>query len=482
MSWVRQLANRLTGRASDADVRALSLSTVLYNQQGWQYRKVQSHELREGDYEVVSVSIDCAPQGLPGLWYALDGPGGQTEQAFLVPVTYMRKGALRQFDMRGPGGEALPVIGRSEYTALMSGLLTYQLEDSPTPGTEAALLEAALETILDGDPEAAVAASRELLTNGTVGGRPVLDPSRVNKWARELLTDLAKVWVLFALVPGEYAGRRVVLKYSHHAKQSADDASARRRWLGAAGLSTLPVKFTLSHPTGAASHHLEVTVPGDLSCSSLRMPGPVEDRNTTDSSDAGVVHGAASYEVEPDKPAFVEFTVPWAGMRATTWLVSSVTFAVTFLGLLLPGAQQALLDAADGAGAVLLAVPAVAVAFAAGRRESEVESVLLGPLRVWVTTCALSLFACACSIVGVLHDPFRTWLWAIGALASMTVALVLCAREARLILGRWWEPLVGLTAAFVLFTVELRVGDTWPRAWSEQLVAWSWVLCRWLVP
>ena len=486
MTWLTAITHKLTGLASpnstaldDDERRALALSTVLYEQQAWQLRKVQSHELREGDYEVVKVSIDCVPQDLPGLAYALDGPGGGTEDSILVPVTYMSKGALRQFDMRGPGGESLPIIGRGEYTGLMGAVLTYQLEGALLPDADQETLRSALDTILDGDPDEALAVSRQLLRDGTAQGRAVLDPASVRGWARELLTSLPLVWVLFALVPREYAGRRVVIKYSHHARQAAERSTLRQRWLGAAGISTLPVSFKLFHPTGAASHHLEVTVPADLSCTSLQMPGQVADRNTTDSSDSGVVHGAASYTVEPDSLARVEFSVPWAGMRATAWLVSAVTFAVTFLGLALPGAQDALIDAADGAGAVLLAVPAVAVAFAVGTRESDVESTLLGPLRMWVTVCALWLFACACSIVGVLHEPFRTWLWSAGALLALPASLTLCAREMRRRVGvvAWWIVNVGLSTA-VLLVLERRVAASWPGSWSAQLGEWLQALCQ----
>lgn len=485
MTWLVALAHKLAEIASstptriDDEQRALALSTVLYEQQAWQLRKVQSHELREGDYEIVKVSIDCVPQDLPGLAYALDGPGGGREDAILVPVTYMNKGALRQFDMRGPGGEALPIIGRGEYADLMRGVLIYQLEGALLPGADDAALADALDAILDADPAAARAASKRLLQDGTAEGHAVLEPASVREWARELLTSLPDVWVLFALVPREYAGRRVVIKYSHHAKQAAERAPARQRWLGAAGISTLPVSFKLFHPTGAASHHLEVTVPPELSCASLQMPGQIADRNTTDSSDSGVVHGAASYAVEPDSLARVEFSVPWPGMRATAWLVSTVTFAVTFLGQVLPGAQQALIKAADGAGAVLLAVPAVAVAFAVRTRESDVESTLLGPLRLWITICALWLFACACSVVGVLHEPFRTWLWCLGALLALPAALTLCARELRRKVGGpgWWTLTVAVSAA-VVFALEARVASSWPASWSTQIVEWVDALCR----
>ena len=72
----------------------------------------------------------------------------------------------------------------------------------------------------------------------------------------------------------------------------------------------------------------------------------------------------------------VEFRVPLKGLRMNAALVCGVTSIMLLLGLLLPGAQLALLDASDGAAALLLAVPAVAFAFAVGEREPDMVALL----------------------------------------------------------------------------------------------------------
>jgi hypothetical protein len=435
---------------SGALARSEAFGVLLYAQQDWQLRKVQSHELKDGGYVVAKVSIDCIPQDLPGLAYSFSGPQHPSDAlnaSILVPVTFMQKGALRQFDMRGPAGEPLPVIGRSEYSDLMIGVLTYQIEHACIPGCDRVALHDALHAVLDEDPSAAAEACKLLIDDGIgVGGVRVLDPTHLEPFAKALLASLSSAYVLIALLPREYAERRVVIKYAHHDTQEIDIIRWKQRWRCTTGREPFQVGFGLSHPVGAASHHLQVTVPAGLQCASLTLPGDRHDRNTSDAAGAGVVHVAAPYIVDPGAPAVAEFVVPWSGMRATTWLVTTVTSVILFLGLVLPGAQEALLEAADGAAALLLALPAVAVAFAAGKPESAVESVLLGPLRLVVMSCALLLLGCAASIVGVLHDPWRTGLWATGAVVSGSAAVALCVTELDRLLGPACKPVVAVFA------------------------------------
>lgn len=463
MSWMTDLCQCLRGAAdiraasykkdppdvSNAEaLRSVALGTLLFEQQIWQLRKVQSHQLQQGNYSVVRVSIDCVPQDLAGLKYNLDGD----QVPLIVPVTYMKKGVLRQFDMRGPEGEPLPVIGRSEYVNLMLGVLMYQVGEALVQDADIAKLENAIRIILDDDVAIATEASRSLVELGSVEGTPLVKPDELPGFAKGLLISLAESYVLFVLMPFQYAQRRVIIKYSHHARQDLSGMSAYKRWRGALGLSRLPIAFQLSNPAGAASHHLEVSVPPALSCPMLRMPGVNIDRNTRDASDGGVVHTASSYTDDPGEPAVAEFEVPWRGTRATTCLVSATTFMILFLGIVLPGAQEALLEAADGAAALLLAVPAVAVAFAAGRRESAVESILLGPLRFCILFCAFLLLASAASVVGVLCEPLRILLWSSGSALSGMLTVALCTREGKTRLGRWWIPSVmgGVVVSVVL--------------------------------
>ncbi|NEC92954.1 hypothetical protein, partial [Streptomyces sp. SID12501] len=147
-------------------------------------------------------------------------------------------------------------------------------------------------------------------------------------------------------------------------------------------------------------------------------------------------HAVATYTEDPDDGAMVEFRVPLKGLRMNAALVCGVTSIMLLLGLLLPGAQQALLDASDGAAALLLAVPAVAFAFAVGEREPDMVALLLQPLRVVIVGCALLLLACAGSIVGVLHDWARYPLWWLGAIMTALTCATLLWTTIRVVVGR----------------------------------------------
>lgn len=391
-------------------------------------------------------------QDFPELRYSVDDSSDYVAgegRPLMVPVTYVEKGVLRNFDMRGPDGEPLPILGRSEYRPLLVDMLMTEIASAIPPGSNRDSLREVLGDILDADPEQALPIAHALVGNGTIDEVAALNLDKLTNFSSQLILKLASLFVLIALVPSTYAGKRTVLKYSHHLKLQPGGLSPMRRLSGAAGLTSLEVSFALSNPNGSASHHLEVNIPSALRCSRLVMPSvQTADRNTEDVMAGGVVHAVAGYPDEPDGDAVVELSVPWAGLRATTFLVAFTTFVITFLGKVLPGAQEALLAANDGAAALLLALPAVVLALVATRRETALEAVLLGPLRLMVFACALLLFACAASVVGVLHEPWRTMLWCGAIAVSGVLAALTCAHEVRArcknpreFVGGWWHTL-----------------------------------------
>ncbi|WP_087508046.1 hypothetical protein [Cellulomonas iranensis] len=438
---------------------AAALAAVLFSQQQWQLRKVERRHLREGSYSVASVSIDCVPQALPELRYQLAHEAADRGGQVLVPITMMRKGALRGFDMRDDSGCAVPVIGRSEYRELMVALLMHELGDAAL-AERTELLADALAAVVDGDVEAASHTAVDLVVEGTYLETRCVDASELSTYAAQLILRLADSYVLIALLPEERAGRRQVVKYEHHSHDQYAGLPLKRRrsTLGrlqsflyerlsggpvlrfrlAAGLEPATYEFELSHPAGSASHHFEVLIPDKLICTRLTMPGTSgrPDRNTTDITPDGVAHAVATYTEDPDDGAMVEFRVPLKGLRMNAALVCGVTSIMLLLGLLLPGAQQALLDASDGAAALLLAVPAVAFAFAVGEREPDMVALLLQPLRVVIVGCALLLLACAGSIVGVLHDWARYPLWWLGAIMTALTCATLLWTTIRVVVGR----------------------------------------------
>lgn len=453
---------------SGAEMRgeaAASLAAVLFSQRSWQLRKVESRLFREGAYSVTRVSIDCVPQALPALRYTLTGPGagpGRGEARVLVPITFMQKGPLRSFDMQDSAGRPMPVIGRSEYSQIMTDMLLYELRDAMVENEDEQVLQRALTTVLDADRPVAEAVAEDLVVDGTYRGVQCVRPEEITNYAANLILALADSYVLIALLPESQAGSRQVIKYGHHSTEQLETrgpqvkgswivkrlaavqarldirAGPVRRFRLAAGLEALRVEFDLSHPAGSASHHFEMVVPDGLRCERLKMPvvQGSSDRNTVDTTPTGVAHAVATYVVNPSQGVEVEFRVPFHGLRQRAALACFVTGAILLLGLLLPGAQSALLRAGGGAAALLLAVPAIVVALAVGSGEHVMVARMLSPLRIIVVGCGALLLACAGSIVGVLHDEWRYPLWWLGALGAMTTALTLAWTAIRAYVGR----------------------------------------------
>ncbi|WP_282945857.1 hypothetical protein [Cellulomonas endometrii] len=448
---------------------AASLAAVLFSQKRWQFRKVESRLFQEGSYSVTRVSIDCVPHALPGLRYQLDDvePTGPNDSLVLVPITVMQKGALRSFDMRDGAGNAMPVIGRSEYSGLMIETLIFEVGDAAVVGCDTGVLREALHAVVDADPHEAGDVAVDLVVDGTYRGVRCLNPEEMTTYAANLILSLTDSYVMIALLPEQQAGRRQVIKYGHHSVEHFERPTSRdhrsglahvlqvlkdrfgfttgpiKRFRLAAGLEAMKIKFDLSHPEGSASHHFEVVIPDGLRCERLNMPAGYAhaDRNTVDTTPTGVAHAVAAYDRNPDDGAVVEFRVPLEGLRQTAAVVCLITSAMLLLGLLLPGPQDALLSASDGAAALLLAVPAVVFALAVGGGEHEMVAWMLRPLRFVVVGCALLLLACAGSIVGVLHDWARYPMWWAGAVATLVTGITLAWTAVRVLVRRLMKNL-----------------------------------------
>ena len=133
----------------------------------------------------------------------------------LVPLTFVEKGVMRQFDMQGQEGESLPVLGRGEDLPLMRGVLLRELQPAVLDGARDHVGDA-LDRVIDRDPVEAAPIVEELVNTGRYRGGDVLDPRLISSWATELLRRVGACYLLVVLVPAEKAGTRMVIKYSHH--------------------------------------------------------------------------------------------------------------------------------------------------------------------------------------------------------------------------------------------------------------------------
>lgn len=407
-----------------------AIADALYLGSTWRHRKVESLRLMEGERGRRRVSLDCTPPPEPALAYDaaeravptiddVDGP-------VMVPLAMISKGALRHFDVTDSAGAPLPILSRSENAWVALSVLLNEL--NPPAEVEMPKLHEALWTVVQGPPEAASRMVERLLANGVVDGSRVLDLNTVSTFAEGLLYDLAENFLLIALVPSDKAGQRLLLKYSSHWRTilGGGRVGLRNRLLAAAGFGAAPVDLQVEGAADAASYHLEVHAPPGLQCSGLSLPadggglGAEQPDTTTDV----VAHAVGSYTAVPADPARLKLAVPTSGLRSVAVLTGLFTAATFVLEETLPGARPALLDAGDGAVAVLLAAPAVALALLARPGENALASHLLAPLRWLVLAYAALLIGGAASLVGRLHEPYISVLWRGGAI--LTTVLTLC--------------------------------------------------------
>lgn len=84
-------------------------------------------------------------------------------------------------------------------------------------------------------------------------------------------------------------------------------------------------------------------------------------------------------------------------------------------------------------------------------------------------TCALILFACAASVVGVLHQPWRATLWIGGCSVTALLAVLLCAHELKTVVGGRWHTR-NRKVEVVLMALEQQGGSGSDRARTGRFV------------
>jgi len=341
----------------------------------------------------------------------------------MVPVTFMRKGALKNFDMALAGGEAVPVLGREENLAVATAAVLSELQ-SADAFRDRRLVEA-VHAIVGGEPDAAAPAFIDLVDEGRHEGALVLDPSQLSQYGVDLLGNLVENYLMIALIPATMAGERTILKYAAHwdVTNWGRGVSWRRELTAAAGISAAELQVDLSSPADARSYHLEVHAPAGLLASSLTLSGSGKSTEPPQGEPSTLAHAVHSGPDLPDETARLELVVPSGGLRMVCLLVALFTAAVFWLERALQGGHGAMLEASDGSVAILLAAPAVALALLSRAAESDITARLLRPLRGIVIGCSALLIMAAASLVGVLHEPFMGALWWGGTVITSLAAM-----------------------------------------------------------
>lgn len=383
----------------------------------WRHRKVESLRLLEGEYGRRRVSLDCTPPDSLKLSDESD-----RERGVLLPLAMISKGPMRNFDVTDASGLSLPVLGRrDDGYAAWSAICARFASDlgSPLPTSVAAVLS---RIVLE-PAETALPLADEL-SRGCVDGKEVFDVGRIREQTVLLLADLASNFLLIALLEPEKCNRRQVVKFAFHWHvEMSGDPNWIDRFKIALGTVYGNYGLEVSGASDAASYHLEAHAPPGLKTVGLELPsGGRDEESSVDDRVDVVAHAVGSYEASsPIEDATLYVAVPPRGLRTVTAIITGFTAAVFLLERLLPGAQDALLEAPDGAVALFLIVPAAFSSFMARPTENILLSYILLPLRMIILLCAALLVAGAASLVGRLHDPYMGILWFAGAATSIVL-------------------------------------------------------------
>ncbi|MBM9463529.1 hypothetical protein JL108_08700 [Aeromicrobium sp. YIM 150415] len=377
----------------------------------WRHRKVESLRMFGGDRGRRKVSIDCTPPRVTC------GHSGATD---VVPLGLIRKRPMKHFDLVDASGTPLPVLGRADDGHITWSALCYLFSrdlERRLSRSEQEVLRTAVFAPRERGRELAVAAMQTFP-----------DRHKISDQAFGLLYDTSTHFVLYCLAPRKRPNTRRIFKYSYAWNLLPGTVKARwfQRILIAAGYSPAVFDLDIAGASDVASYHLEVHVSEGLQAAGLELPeGADHESGRVDPGGGSVAHAVASYssqEADRTWKAVFAMKVEWRGVRTNSLVVTLFTFMVFLLHQILPGADQALKDAGDGAVAVLLVVPAAYGIFGARAGESAVLSSLVLPLRAAMLTCSALLVAIAASIVGALREPYLGCLWLIGFIVVSLMA------------------------------------------------------------
>lgn len=457
---VIELCNAETGKAA---------AGALGNDIRWRHRKVDSVQLMEGLVGRRRLSMDLI---VPPAWALafdevdrshrnLDKVAGLV----MAPIAQLRKGPVRDFDLRLADGSSAAVLTRDDNIEVVTGAILSAMVNEGETDVDGRLREIFEDKELVHQVRQIVSARDAKLALAQVDvfcNERKTSGWEVNDTCRAMLRDFARNFLLVALVPKDLVGIRTVVKFAHHWQATVRVwRSIGAQLFASAGFAPFRLQIEMSGPADAASYHLQVHVPHGLISDGLLLPyesdsgvsnvdgegasprsgtaaanqevAGVAAKSGEDASESersetpepidrqvgAVAHVVGAYAVAPtNNQAQLLLGVPGSGLRTVAMVTCLFTSAVFILERVLPGAQVTLLGAADGSAALLLALPAAIVALLARPGENYIVASILAPLRVIIVLCAMLLTAAGWSLVGRLNTPWIDVFWTVGAWAS----------------------------------------------------------------
>jgi hypothetical protein len=376
----------------------------------WVTRRVESTSFHDDETVRRRVSIDFA---LPAVT-SLRSRFGQ--RAELIPLAYLKKERLRNFNLRDESGAALPALTRIENGEVAAAILEYmatRLVGRAIEGDVLADIEALAYT-----SDAAAPALYEQLFRQDGPSRPTRyllsrDPPFVG-----LARRLAESFMLIVPLTSTGASRRV-LKFAYDEMLDLSGRSRRRRI--AESMSWRPTRINLPVPgvVAAASYHLDIAAPTELVIAQARLV--TESRTALDEDPTPTRQAHLATPLQPtNAEALIDIAAPREGIIRASLLTSLLTAVVLTAGAF---RLSELHSAREGVATVLVAVPAVVAAYVARPGEHALASRLLFGVRFAVLVSGALSFAASALLLagprGVTQDAI--W-WSLTGLSWLLAA------------------------------------------------------------
>lgn len=386
------------------------VAQLLLDSRTWMHRRVESLRMDANGGTRLQVSVDFT---LP------DPPVHRSKARVLLPLGFVRKGALRKVDTRSASNQPLPILDSKENGELATEMLISLAKQVLPPATASS-------------PDA-----REQLSNVVFCPPGAVDDtvSQFERWVadvgligdeetREVFTSLVEQLAstfLFAVeVDEELVGTRSIVKYSYE-----DELPDVRR-------VSIPTVLQLDAPlfAMAASWHFEVQSPPGvglrrLSVQEFDSDGSMLTRWTDAASGrdpATVAHVACRPEHRfTTAVAEVALAPQRRGLPFVMLLGAVLTGLLVGAGLLGRAFPTAVLSrgaTTSSASSILLAGPALLLSWLSRAPEHVMVARLLWPLRRVLVISSFTLFGVAMLIAVPLTSPYRWAGWTLVAVVQ----------------------------------------------------------------
>jgi hypothetical protein len=379
----------------------------------WVARRVESISFHDDETVRRRVSIDLAVPRVASLRPRLG------RRAELVPLAYVLKARLRNFDLRDERGAAVPALTRTENGEVAVAVLEYwanlvlgrQVEDDVMGDIEALAYV--------GEDEPPVMLEHLFRRDGPSPATRYLlaqDATFVG-----LASRLSRSFILITPLDSATPSRRV-FKFAYDEMLDLGQRTPSRRLAESMSWRATRINLPVPGVLAAASYHLDVAAPAELVISRARLV--TESGTALDEDPEPTRRAHLAIQLQPaEAAASIEISAPRDGIIRASLLTALLTSVVLTGGAF---RLSALESVREGVATVLVSVPALIAAYLARPGEHALASRLLFGVRIAVLSSGVLSFAASGLLLvgpgGVAREA--TW-WCLTGISWLVTALLL---------------------------------------------------------